>query len=324
MTASDLNSRGKQVLRLEAEALLALSENLPSAFADVCQLIHGCSGRVVVSGMGKAGIIGQKISATLASTGTPSLFLHPSEALHGDLGRLRPSDVVVVLSNSGATKEILLLLPAIKSIGAKSIAICGDLSSELAANVDFALTIGDGGEACPLGLAPTVSTTAMLGIGDAIAMAVLELRNFTREEFARFHPAGSLGKELMMVCEIMRKGEQLPLVNDDINLRDVLSVMTTTPGRPGAALMVDENKKLLGIFTDGDLRRLAEIGQLPLDEPAKGFMAAKPRSLNDDMLVGEALRVFKDLHVDQMPVLNKDSKQVVGLIDIQDLIEVRV
>ena len=323
MTSSDLNSRGQQVLRLEADALLALSENLPHNFAQACELLANCSGRVIVSGMGKAGIVGQKISATLASTGTPSLFLHPSEAVHGDLGRLRQSDVVMVLSNSGATHEVLRLLPAIKSIGAKSIAICGNSTSALAENCDLSLSIGVRPEACPLGLAPTVSTTAMLGLGDALAMAVLELRNFTREEFARFHPAGALGRELMTVAEMMRKGKCLPLIDSGTELRRALTVMTATPGRPGAALIVDGDQQLLGIFTDGDLRRLADSGQLLLDEPTDSYMATNPRVLNENVLVSEALHMFKDLHVDQMPVVNDDSK-VVGLVDIQDLLEVRL
>ncbi|MDP6963122.1 MAG: KpsF/GutQ family sugar-phosphate isomerase [Planctomycetota bacterium] len=324
MTDSDLCSRGRQVLQLEAEALAWLSNNLPQAFAEVCHLILECKGRVVVSGMGKAGIIGQKLSATLASTGTPSLFLHPSEALHGDLGRMRPSDVILTLSNSGETKEIVRLLPAIKAIGAKSVAICGANNSKLALNSDFFLEIGTASEACPLGLAPTVSTTAMLGLGDALAMAVLELRKFTREEFARFHPAGSLGKELMLVCEIMRQGKHLPLIESGTSLRQALSVMTTTPGRPGAALVVNPSNELLGIFTDGDLRRLAEDGQLPLDEATDNHMAQNPRFLEDNLHVSEALRLFKDLHVDQMPVLCHKSQKVVGLVDVQDLIEVRI
>lgn len=324
MTASDPNSRGQQVLRLEAEALLALSENLPANFAVACELLAACNGRVIVSGMGKAGIVGQKISATLASTGTPSLFLHPSEALHGDLGRLRQSDVVLVLSNSGKTQDVLRLLPAIKSIGAKSIALCGDSSSQLSQNCDLVLDIGLRPEACPLGLAPTVSTTTMLGMGDALAMAVLELRNFTREEFARFHPAGALGREFMVVSEIMRENEHLPLIKSGTELRHALTVMTTTPGRPGAALIVDENQQLLGIFTDGDLRRLADSGQLPLCESTDLHMAKTPSVLREDVLVSEALRMFKDLHVDQMPVIGADGNKVVGLVDIQDLLEVRV
>ncbi|MBC8369899.1 MAG: KpsF/GutQ family sugar-phosphate isomerase [Planctomycetes bacterium] len=324
MTASDLTARGQQVLRLEAEALLALSQDLPSNFTAACELIANCSGRVVVSGMGKAGIIGQKISATLASTGTPSLFLHPSEALHGDLGRLRNSDVVVALSNSGSTQEILRLLPAIKSIGAKSIALCGNPDSELVKNTDLFLEIGERDEACPLGLAPTVSTTAMLGLGDALAMAVLELRNFTREEFARFHPAGSLGRELMLVSEIMRKGEHLPLIDSGTTLQQTLTIMTTTPGRPGAALIVDSEQHLLGIFTDGDLRRLADSGQLILSDSTDIHMATDPQVLSDGVLVSEALRTFKDLRVDQMPIVAKDTQRVVGLIDIQDLLAVRI
>jgi len=283
-----------------------------------------CEGRVVVSGMGKAGIVGQKISATLASTGTPSLFLHHGEDLHADLGRLRPEDVVLALSKSGATREVVQLLPAVRSIGAMVIAICGSQMSALGQHADLTLELGDVPEACPLGLAPTVSTTLMLALGDALSMAVLEGRDFTREEFARYHPAGSLGKSLMKVGEMMRTGEQLPLVPDVSTVSEVLTVMTRTPGRPGAALVINSAGELLGIFTDGDLRRLAESGSLPLADNITEHMAADPRHVNNDMLVGEVLRLFKDSHVDQMPVVAAGCRRVVGLVDVQDLLEVRI
>lgn len=322
--ASRAQARGLEVLRLEAAALSALADRLPQDFGLVCEQILTCRGRVVISGMGKAGIVGQKISATLASTGTPSLFLHPGEALHGDLGRLCPDDLLLALSKSGSTREVVQLLPAVKSIGAKVVAICGSAESPLGRHADWVLELGDAPEACPLGLAPTVSTTLMLALGDALAMAVLEGRDFTREEFARFHPAGSLGRSLMRVAEIMRVGEQLPLVGRDSTVREALTVMTRTPGRPGAALVVGEDRELLGIFTDGDLRRLAESGSLPLDHGIADHMAANPRHLNDCQLVGEVLHLFKDTHVDQMPVVAEGSHRVVGLVDVQDLLEVRL
>ncbi len=317
-------ARGLEVLRLEAEALSALSGRVGPSFGAACEQILRCQGRVVVSGMGKAGIVGQKISATLASTGTPSLYLHPGEALHGDLGRLRPEDVLLALSKSGATREVVQLLPAVKAIGAQVIAMCGSADSALGKHADLVLELGDVPEACPLGLAPTVSTTLMLALGDALSMAVLEGRDFTREEFARYHPAGSLGKSLMKVGEMMRVGEQLPLVATTSSVREVLTVMTRTPGRPGAALVTDDAGDLAGIFTDGDLRRLAETGSLPLEESIADHMAADPRHVREDQLVGEVLRLFKDTHVDQMPVVAAQGNRVVGLVDVQDLLEVRI
>ena len=244
-------ARGKQVLELEAEAVRLLADALDGpAFLRACELLLACTGRVVVTGMGKAGLVGQKISATLASTGTPSLFLHPGEALHGDLGRVRPEDVVLALSKSGGTREVVQLLGPVRAIGAPIIALCESADSPLGGGADLVLSLGQAPEACPLGLAPTVSTTVMLALGDALAMAVLEGRDFTREEFARFHPAGSLGKQLMQVGEIMRDGAELPLVTIGSTVADVLAVMSQTPGRPGAALVVDQDQKLRGIFTD--------------------------------------------------------------------------
>lgn len=316
--------RGKQVLALEAEAVRLLAEALDGpAFLKACEMLLACSGRVVVTGMGKAGLVGQKISATLASTGTPSLFLHPGEALHGDLGRVRPEDVVLALSKSGGTREVVQLLSPMRAIGAPIIAVCESADSALGEGAGLVLALGQAPEACPLGLAPTVSTTVMLALGDALAMAVLEGRDFTREEFARFHPAGSLGKQLMRVGEIMRQGEELPLVTTGSTVADVLAVMSQTPGRPGAALIVDGDQTLRGIFTDGDLRRMAEGGSIPVGESIDTYMAADPKRLHPDELVGDALRAFRDTHVDQMPVVDTDGR-VVGLVDVQDLLEVRL
>ncbi|MBC8406604.1 MAG: KpsF/GutQ family sugar-phosphate isomerase [Planctomycetes bacterium] len=319
--------RGLQVLQLEADALSALQPRLENglgpSFLQACELLLQCRGRAVVTGMGKAGLVGQKISATLASTGTPSLFLHPAEALHGDLGRLRPEDVVLALSKSGSTRELLSLLGPIKAIGAQTIAMCESAKSPLGQKADVVLELGEGPEACPLGLAPTVSTTVMLALGDALAMAVLEGREFTREEFARFHPAGSLGKQLMLVSEIMRNGAEVPLLADSADLKQALAVMSQTPGRPGAAIVIDANGLLKGIFTDGDLRRLAESGNFDLSSSICEHMAANPQRLRHDELVGEVLRRFKDTHVDQMPVVDGTDK-VVGLVDVQDLLEVRL
>ncbi len=317
-------ARGLEVLRLEAEALQALAGGLGDPFLRACRLILGCRGHLVVSGMGKAGLIGQKISATFASTGTPSHFLHPAEALHGDLGRLRPEDVVLALSKSGATREVVQLVPAVRAIGAHLIAICGSADTPLGHHADVALELGEAPEACPLGLAPTVSTTKMLALGDALAMAVLEGRELTREEFARFHPAGSLGRQLMRVGDIMRTGDQVPLLRAGATLREALTVMTRTPGRPGAAVVVDAAGDLQGIFTDGDLRRLAGSGTLPLAEAVDLHMVRAPRHASTEQLVGDLLRLVRDTRVDQLPVVAEGTRRVIGLVDVQDLLEVRL
>ncbi len=316
-------SRGREVLKLEAEALSRAHGNLDETFEDACEMILKCQGRVVVTGMGKAGLIGGKISATFASTGTSSLFLHPGEALHGDLGRVRQEDVVLALSKSGATPEVVRLVPAARSIGASVLAICSTFQTPLGEEADIVLELGEAPEACPLGLAPTVSTTLMLAIGDALAMSVLEGRNFTREEFAAFHPAGSLGKSLMRVGEIMRTGKELPLLSPNGSLAEALTVMTETPGRPGAVVLVDSEGGLAGIFTDGDLRRLAQAGAVPVESPVHKHMAQNPQVAREEQLVGEVLAVFKKSHVDQIPVVNKND-QVVGLVDVQDLLEVQL
>jgi arabinose-5-phosphate isomerase len=316
-------ARGKETLRLESQALNGLADQLGDSFLAACQSLLHCSGRIVVTGMGKAGLVGQKISATFASTGTPSLFLHPAEALHGDLGRVQKEDLVLALSKSGKTRELLYLVPAAKALGAQVLAICAQKDSPLAQEADLTLILEDSSEACPLGLAPTVSTTQMLGLGDALAMAILEGRDFTREEFARFHPAGSLGRDLMHIGEMMRQEKELPLVPSGTSLQETLITMGSTPGRPGAALIVDNQQHLLGIFTDGDLRRLAGQGDFDSTAAVDTVMAKKPTTLSQALLVGEALRLFKDTHVDQMPVVDESGK-VVGLVDVQDLLEVKL
>lgn len=318
-------ARGLEVLQLEADAIRTLRGRIGASFEQAVAWILDCRGTVVVTGMGKAGLIGQKISATLASTGTPSLSLHPAEALHGDLGRVRAADLVLALSKSGKTVELLRLLPPLKALGARVIALTESADSPLAAYADLTIAMGPLGEACPLGLAPTVTTTALLALGDALAMAVLEGRDFTREEFAAFHPAGDLGRSLMKVGEIMRRGAEVPLLEAGRSVRAALEVMTSTPGRPGAALIVGPQRELRGIFTDGDLRRLAASpAGIALDDPIDAHMARAPRFVRAGQLTGEALRLLRDHHIDQAPVLADDGDAVVGLIDVQDLLEVRL
>ncbi len=316
--------RAREVIRLEARTIAGLEALLGESFERAVGLLLGCQGTVVVTGMGKAGLIGQKLSATLASTGTDSLFLHPAEALHGDLGRLRRGDVLLALSNSGETQEIKLLIPLARKIGAQVIAVTGQPGSTLARLSDCVLDIGRVDEACPLGLAPTASTSAMLALGDALAMVALSERDFGREDYAFFHPAGALGRKLLRVAEVMRRDAELPLVESGAPLENALRVMGSTPGRPGAALVVDRKGKLVGIFTDGDLRRLlAERGQLSTGDPVDGFMSREPKVVRPDQLLEEAERILRERRVDQVPVVGDDGRPV-GLLDVQDLLDTRL
>lgn len=316
-------ARAREVLTVEADAIGRLRERLDESFVHAIDMILACRGHVIVTGMGKAGKIAEKISATFASTGTPSLFLHPAEAVHGDLGRCLKNDVVLILSNSGATEEIVRLLPSIKQIGAKLIAVTSDLLSPLGKAADLNLDLGPIAEACPLGLAPTASTAAMLAMGDALAMVVLESRGFTRDDFALFHPAGSLGLRLLKVRDRMRTGDALPIVSSGKNVRDALAAMHTK-GRAGAALVVDSANLLLGIFTDGDLRRLLMTrGVSFLDDPVDSVMIRTPKTVSADALAAEASRMLHEYHIDQLPVVD-DAGRAIGLLDVQDLLGVPI
>jgi len=316
--------RAGEVLALEARQIEALRRRLGPTFVRAVDLILGCRGTVVVTGVGKAGIVGQKLSATLASTGTRSASLHPTEALHGDLGRVRAGDVLVALSNSGESEEIARLLPSLKRLGVPILAVTGNPDSLLARHAECVLDIGRIEEAAPLLLAPTASTTVMLALGDALAMVVCAERDFSREEFALFHPGGALGRQLLRVSEVMREHEALPLVQVGTPVERALVVMTTTPGRPGAALVVDAGGRLVGLFTDGDLRRLLEsrregLMRLPIEE----VMTPDPKKIAPDRLVAEARHVLQEHRIDQIPVVD-DTGIPVGLLDVQDLLDVQV
>lgn len=317
--------RAKEVIRLEARTIARLEDVLSSSFARAVGLILACEGKLVVTGMGKAGLIAQKVSSTFASTGTDSIYLHPAEAQHGDLGRIRAGDLVLALSNSGETNELKQILGPTRKLGAGLIAVTGAPGSTLAQRADCVLDIGRVDEACPMGLAPTASTTAMLVLGDALAMAVLQERNFNREDYALFHPAGSLGRRLMKVSEIMRKGVELPLTDEGTSLADTLGVMGRTPGRPGAALILDGDQRLAGIFTDGDLRRLVlEVGEaLDRTSPIARYMHRNPKFVRPEQLVEEAERLMHAHRIDQIPVLDGDSRPV-GLLDVQDVLDTRL
>jgi arabinose-5-phosphate isomerase len=309
----------KQVIRVEREALSHLLTKINHNFEKACDLIMKSKGRVVVTGMGKPGFIAQKISATLSSTGTPSLYLHPAEAWHGDLGRVMKEDVVVALSNSGQTEEVVKLLPLIKKIGAKLISLTGNLKSPLAKHGDVVLDVSVKKEACPLNLAPTASTTVMLALGDALALALLEKKKFKAEDFAFYHPGGNIGKKLLLkVSEIMRTGKNHPVVAENMKLKDVLCRITQA--RAGSACVVDCRGYLLGIFTDGDLRRGLELGEKILQSSVGALMTRNPVTVRADRLAAEALEILRTRKIDELPVLDT-KRRPVGLLDVQDILK---
>jgi arabinose-5-phosphate isomerase len=310
--------RAREVLSTEANAIKHLITHLDKRFEKAVEIIYACKGRVVVTGMGKPGIIGQKLSATLASTGTPSLSLHPAEAIHGDLGRVTKEDVIIALSNSGETEEILRLLPTIKKIGAKFITLTGSPKSTLARNSDVVLDVSVKKEACPLNLAPTASTTAMLAMADALAVCLLEERGFKERDFAFYHPGGSLGKQLLLtVDEIMRKGASHPVVKEDSLVEDVL--LAITQARAGSATVTDKNGKLVGIFTDGDLRRHLGSDPYLAKRKVKAVMTKAPKVIKTGRLAAEAMRILESCHIDEIPVVDEKARPV-GLVDVQDLL----
>jgi arabinose-5-phosphate isomerase len=319
----DIVDYAREVIRAEADAVAQLGGRLNGAFARAVEMVLSCPGRVVVTGMGKPGFIAQKISATFASTGTPSLYLHPAEALHGDLGRLVPGDLVLALSNSGETDEILRLLPSIRRLGAPIVAMTSGPRNSLADQADVVLEIGPVPEACPLGLAPTASTVALLAMGDALAMAVQHRRGFSPEQFASLHPGGALGRQLLRVRDVMRTGERNPTVRWNTSLRNTAAVMTRTEGRPGAASVVDEHGKLIGIFTDGDLRRLVQRGEVDFARAVSSVMGKSPRTVGPEDLAQTAAEMLRSTQVDQLPVVDADGHPV-GLLDVQDLLAARL
>ena len=310
--------RIKEILKIETEAIQGL--NIGGEYIEAIEMLLGCKGRVVVTGMGKPGIIAQKISATMSSTGTPSLCLHPAEAVHGDLGRVKSEDVVIALSNSGETDEVKNLLPVIKRIGAKIIAITGNIKSTLAQVSDVVINARVDREACPFNLAPTASTTAMLAIGDVLAITLLELKDFNQDDYALYHPAGVLGKKLLLKVEyVMRKGKNHPIVKIDASVKDVL--IEITKSHAGSATVVGLEGKLQGIFTDGDLRRwLGKEGDI-LNRDVGSVMSKNPKRVKLGDLAVEAGKVMQEFKIDELVVIDKDDCPV-GLIDIQDLLKV--
>lgn len=313
-----------RVIDAEAEALRCLRRRIGEEFSRAVDLILACKGRVVTTGMGKAGFIASKVSATLASCGTPSIHLHPVEAVHGDLGRLVRGDILLAMSKSGETEELLRLLPSVKASGVDVIAMTESRSSTLGRLADLVLELGPINEAGSLGLAPTASTLAMLALGDALALVVQERSDFGPEEFARFHPGGQLGRSLMRVHEIMRKGNRNPLVRSGTTAFDTMAFYSNCPGRPGAALIVDDGGKLLGLFTDGDLRRHLRAGSSEfLHRSVDDVMTKNPKTVAPGKLAAEALAILKEHQVDQLPVVD-EAGRAVGLLDVQDLLELKI
>jgi arabinose-5-phosphate isomerase len=311
--------RAREVLDIEAGAIKDLKARVGDNFKNAVNLILKTKGRAIVSGMGKTGIIAQKFSATLASTGTPSLFLHTAEAIHGDLGKVTSEDVVIILSNSGSTQEMKQLLPLLKKIGCKVIALTGNAGSVLAKYSDIVLDVSVKKEACPLGLAPTASTTAALAMTDAIAVCLVELKGFKEKDFAFFHPGGALGRRLILKVEdIMRSGHANPIVKEGERVSGVL--LKITQARAGSATVVDKSGKLAGIFTDGDLRRNLETDRdLPLRKVSE-VMTKNPSVVYQDMLAAEAMRILQEKRVDELPVVDK-KRRPIGLLDVQDLLK---
>jgi arabinose-5-phosphate isomerase len=312
---------GRSIIEEEARALAQVATLLNESFAAAVETILALKpgARIVVSGIGKAGFVAMKISGTLASIGFPSFYLHPADAIHGDLGRFTKDDIALLLSNSGETSEIVRLLPPLKQIGSSIIAITRSQHSTLASHSDVVLEMGRFSEAGPLGLAPTTSTTIMMALGDALAMTLVERRGFTKEEFAVYHPGGDLGRSLMLVREIMRTGDSLCVVPEELETKCALQQMTATKGRPGAAAIVNAAGTLVGVFTDGDLRRYLEKGTEFLAQPIGEICSRTPISIHPEQLAQECARVIQERKIDQILVVDATNIPV-GLIDIQDLL----
>lgn len=311
--------RGQSVLKIERDAIDRLIRRVDRRFDTAVELMSRCVGRVVVTGMGKPGFIAQKVSATLSSLGVPSLWLHPADAAHGDLGRVTSQDVVVAFSHSGETDEILHLVPVLKQIGAKLIAVTGNTKSRLAKQAHVVLDTGVAEEASPWGLVPTASTTAMLAMGDALAIALSEKRGFTQRDFAVLHPGGLLGKRLTLKVEdLMRTGQANPVVKENETVKNVL--LAITEARAGSASVVDSNRRIIGIFTDGDLRRHVEEDREILRRRVCQVMTKNPKVLPVGHLAVEALRLLKGYRIDEIPIVDLKSRPV-GLLDIQDLLK---
>ncbi len=312
----------RQVLNIEADAVRALVQRIDGNFSNALNLILACKGRVIVSGMGKSGHIARKIAATMSSTGTPAYFVHPGEASHGDLGMVTAQDVVIALSYSGESDELLTIVPAIKRQGAHLISITGNPKSSLALAADVHLDGSVTQEACPMGLAPTASTTAALALGDALAVALLDAKGFGEEDFARSHPGGSLGRRLLThVRDIMHTGAGIPAVSESATLAD--AVLEISRKRLGMTAIVDGNNRLLGIYTDGDLRRTLEKKVDFSTTPVSSLMSRNPRSISPDAPAVDAVQLMEQHNISQLPVVDAD-RNLVGALNMHDLLKAKV
>jgi arabinose-5-phosphate isomerase len=322
-----LRQFAQQVIDVEASAVKGLGASVDDAFERAVRLILDCPGSVLVSGIGKAGHVARKLSASFSSTGTPSHFLNPAEALHGDVGSVRKGDVVLILSYSGESDEILRMLSVIKKLGNPLIAITATAQNSLARHSDLVLRLGKIEEACPLGLAPSASTTAMAALGDALFLSVMKCRRFTSDDFALYHPAGQLGRKLIKVREAMtfKLGENLPVASDRLTVGQVLRHVSSIKRRSGAVILTDENtEKISGIFSDGDLRRLILHDEdAALRRPVREVMTANPKRIRGDALAGEAMAILRQYRIDDLPVVDDDDRPI-GLIDVQDLVVLKL
>lgn len=318
MSSEEIIKNGKEVIRIESEAISNLSASINDQFVKAINVISESKGRVVLTGMGKSGLIARKIVATLNSTGTAAIYLHPTDALHGDLGMVRKEDVAVLISKSGNTEEVANLLPMLKRIGVKMIAMCGNENSRLAQECDIFLNISVKEEACPHDLAPTASTTATLAMGDALSVALLQKRNFTVEDFAFLHPGGSLGKRLsLQISEIMIRGDRIPVVKENTSLKDVIIEITSK--RLGTTCVVNESGVLTGIVTDGDLRRLLEKTLDIKDLHATDVMTKQPKVLKENYLASFALQQMENYKITSLIITDNNNKPV-GIVHLHDLI----
>ena len=320
LTAEEQLRAAREILCLEAKAIWELSDRLNKSFCQTVQLLYRCKGSAIVTGMGKAGLIGQKIAATLASLGTRAHFLHPAEAFHGDLGRIHPDDIVIMLSQSGETAEVVQLLPSLREFGVPIIAITAASKSTVGNAAGVVIELGQLDEACSLGLAPSTSTTAMLAIGDALALVLSKLRDFRAEDFARFHPGGALGRKLSRVDDIMRPLAESRTADDSQTVREVIVVCSRPGRRTGAIMLTDTAGRLTGLFTDSDLARLFERrDEAALDRPIRDVMAARPTTVLSGTRVREAVALLAERKFSELPVVDSGSRPV-GLVDVTDVL----
>ena len=312
--------KAKQVLKIESEAIQALINRIDDTFVKTVDLLDKCKGRVVITGIGKSGIIGKKISATLASIGVPSIFLHAADGIHGDLGMITRNDMVIAISNSGESEEILNLLPAIKRFNVSLVSMTGNVNSTLAKKSDVVLNVSVKEEACPMGLVPTASTTATMAMGDALAMALLHKRGFKEEDFAVLHPGGSLGKKLLtQVDDLMHSGSKIPTINKDAPLKDV--IMEISSKKLGIVIVVDQHDKILGIITDGDLRRLMEKKEKDIFKTtAEEMMSKNPKTIEKNALAARALQIMEKHSITSLIITN-GSKGPTGIIHLHDILK---